>query len=261
MLTVRVATVNLASGRDPSGRSVDAAGLTAAVGDLDADVVSVQEVDTGQPRSHGADQPAVLAAALGAADWRSAPTVSGTPGPAFTWSAVDPVALRGPGEPPDGPRFGVALFSRAPVRRWHVLGLAAGGAKLPVPDPATGRLWWIPDEPRAAVAAELDGLTVVATHLSFAPHTATAQLLRLRAWARRLPGPVLVAGDLNLAGPLPAVLTGGARLVSAPTYPAAAPRLQLDHLLSLGGLTATEPRVERLAISDHRAVAATVGTG
>jgi endonuclease/exonuclease/phosphatase family metal-dependent hydrolase len=263
---VRVATLNLASGRRAAtGPALGPAALAAAVAVLDADVVSVQEVDTGQPRSHGADQPAVLAAALGAADWRSAPTVVGTPGPAADWTAVDPVRLRAPADAPDGPepRFGIALFSRVPVRRWHVLGMAAGRARLPVPmpDPRTGApaLWWLPDEPRAAVAAELPGLTVVGTHLSFAPHTAARQLRQLQAWARSvLPGPVLVAGDLNLAGPLPAVLTGGARLVRGTTYPAHEPWVQLDHLLALGGLTAAAPEVRRLAVGDHRAVIATV---
>lgn len=99
---------------------------------------------------------------------------------------------------------------------------------------------------------------MVGTHLSFAPHTAARQLRRVRAWARGLPGPVLVAGDLNLAGPLPVLVAGGARLVRAPTFPAHAPRLQLDHLLALGGLTGSDPEVRRLAVGDHLAVSVDV---
>lgn len=260
---MRILTLNLASGRGPGGAALSADALSAAVAGLGADVVSVQEVDVGQPRSHGTDQPAVLAAALGAADWRFAATVAGTPGPAEHWDAVDPVALRGPGEEAVGRRYGVALFSRVPVRRWHVLGLTAGRARLPVPvrDPRTGSstLVWVPDEPRAAIAAELAGLTVIGTHLSFAPHTAARQLLRVRAWARTLPGPVLLAGDLNLAGPLPELVTGGTRLAVGPTFPAHDPRLQLDHLLAIGPLTGRDPDVRRLAVGDHRSVAVTVG--
>jgi endonuclease/exonuclease/phosphatase family metal-dependent hydrolase len=259
---VRVATLNLASGRDRRGRPLDAAALARAAAPLaDADVVSLQEVDTAQPRSLGVDQPAVLAGALDAVAWRSAPTVSGTPGPAEGWRPVEPVALRGPGAPASGPLFGVAVLSRLPVHRWHVLGLGTGRAKLPVPDRATGRLVWIPDEPRVAVAAELDGLTVVGTHLSFAPHTATGQLRRLAEWAAGLPAPVVVAGDLNLGGSLPSLLTGGSRLVRGRTFPAADPRVQFDHVLALGGATGVDPRIRRLDVGDHRAAEVTVRAG
>jgi endonuclease/exonuclease/phosphatase family metal-dependent hydrolase len=141
--------------------------------------------------------------------------------------------------------------------------LGAGRARLPLraPDPRTGavRLWWFPDEPRVAVAAELDGVTVVATHLSFAPHTAVRQLLRLRRWARSLPGPVVVAGDLNLPGRVPSRLLGGRPLVVARTFPAAGPRAQLDHLVAVGdGLCATDAAARVLTVGDHRALLATV---
>lgn len=256
---MRVLSVNVASGRDATGHSVGPNELAAAFAEVEADVVAVQEVDTGQPRSHGVDQPAVLAAALDALDWRSAPTLSGTPGPVEHWSPVDPVVLRGPGDPPTGPHYGVALFSRVPVSRWHVLGLRAGRARLPVPTP--GGVIWVPDEPRAAIAAELDGLTVVGTHLSFAPHTATGQLRRIRAWTAGLPGPVVLVGDLNLPGGLPELLGGGSRLVHGPTFPSSDPRLQLDHVLAPPGTTGTDARVRSLAVGDHLAVSVTVRPG
>jgi endonuclease/exonuclease/phosphatase family metal-dependent hydrolase len=241
---------------------VDAAGLRSALAEVDVDVLAVQEIDVGQPRSHSLSQPAAVAAALGARDWRFAATVDGTPNPFRSWQPVDPAVLAGPDDGPTGPRYGIALFSRLPVRRWSATSLGAGRARLPIkaPDPRTGvpRWWWFPDEPRVALAAELDGCTVVGTHLSFAPHTAVRQLLRLRRWARRLPGPVLLAGDLNLAGPVPARLAAARRLVSAPTYPGPAPRVQFDHLLALGPLTARDAEVRELSIGDHRLVTATV---
>jgi endonuclease/exonuclease/phosphatase family metal-dependent hydrolase len=259
---MRVGTLNLASGRDVTGSSLDAAGLRAALAGVDVDVLAVQEVDAGQPRSHGLSQPAAVAAALGATDWRFAATVDGTPDPFRSWQPVDPAVLGGPDDDLAGPRYGIALFSRLPVRRWSVHALGSGRARLPIkaPDPRTGtaRWWWFPDEPRVALAAEVDGCTVVGTHLSFAPHTAARQLLRLRRWARQLPGPVLLAGDLNLAGPVPARLAGARRLVSTPTYPGHAPRLQFDHLLALGPLTASDVDVRELAVGDHRLVTATV---
>jgi endonuclease/exonuclease/phosphatase family metal-dependent hydrolase len=257
---LRVGTLNLASGRDPAGSPLDAGGLRTALAAVDADVLAVQEVDVGQPRSHGVDQPAEVAAAVRAVDWRFAAAVAGTPDPFRSWTPVDPPLLRGPADPADGPRYGIALVSRLPVRRWSVLALGAGRARLPLraPDPRTGetRWWWFPDEPRLAVAAELAGCTIVATHLSFAPHTAVRQLVRLRRWAASLPGPVVLAGDLNLVGPLPAAVFGARRLAAAPSYPAAAPRVQFDHVL--GRLEVQHPQVRRLPLGDHRLVTVTV---
>jgi len=259
---VRVGTLNLASGRDAAGRSVDAAGLRAALAGVDVDVLAVQEVDVDQPRSHHVDQPAEVAAALGASDWRFAAAVAGTPDPFRSWQPVDPPVLRGSWEELSGPHYGIALVSRRPVRRWSVHALGAGRARLPLqaPDPRTGRTrwWWFPDEPRLAIAAELDDCTVVATHLSFAPHTAARQLHRLRRWCAQLPGPVVLAGDLNLVGPLPAAVFGAPRLVSEPSYPAAEPRVQFDHVLGPAELDPQRPEVRRLALGDHRLVTVAV---
>lgn len=262
---LRVGTLNLASGRGPDGRVLEPPALAAAVAGFDVDVLAVQEVDAGQGRSGGTDQTAVLAGALGAVDWRHAATLDGTPSPfRGTWTAAEP-ALRGPDGAVPGPAYGVALLSRRPVRAWSVLGLGSGRARLPLraPDPATGRprLWWVPDEPRVAVAACLDGLTVVATHLSFSPPTAVRQLRRLRRWAGALPGPVVVAGDLNLPGGVPARLLGATSLLRAASFPASDPRLQLDHLLVLGAVTARDGTAEGLPVGDHRALSITVTPG
>ncbi len=258
--TLRIGTLNIASARDSRGTPLDAARLRAAVAALDVDVLALQEVDAGQPRSHGVDQVAEVASALDA-DWRMAPTVAGTPDPMRGWQGIEP-ALRGSGDAVGSPVYGVGLVSRRPVRRWHVLALGSGRARLPLraPDPRTGRprTWWFPDEPRAAVAAEVDGATVISTHLSFAPHTSIRQLLRLRRWAAGLPGPVVVAGDVNLPGGLPARLLGGRDLVRAPTFPAAAPRLQLDHLVALGTVAADDGTARRLTVGDHLALFATL---
>ena len=262
---MRVGTVNIASGRTPAGPVLDALGLEEAIAGLDVDVLAVQEVDAGQPRSHRTDQAAALASGLGAEDWRGAATVAGTPDPFRSWSPAGPL-LRGPHTPADGPLYGIALLSRLPVLEWSVLDLGTGRARLPVQglDPRTGRprRWWFPDEPRAAVAARLESLTVVSTHLSFAPHTAVHQLLRLRRWIAAMPGPVVLAGDLNLPGAVPARLLGARALVRAPSFPASDPRLQLDHLLAVGdGLTGADPEARALPLGDHRALFVTVTRG
>jgi endonuclease/exonuclease/phosphatase family metal-dependent hydrolase len=257
---LRVGTLNIASARDYGGTPVDGAALRAAVTTLEVDVLAVQEVDAGQPRSGAVDQAAEVAAALGA-DWRMVATVAGTPDPFRSWQPVGP-SLRGPGDAVPGPLYGLALVSRRPVHRWHVLGLGAGWGRLPVraPDPRTGRprTWWFPDEPRAALAAEVDGATVVSTHLSFAPQTSVRQLLRLRRWAASLPPPVVVAGDLNLPGGLPARLLGGRELLRTPTFPGHAPRVQLDHLVALGDVCPAESRAVRPPLGDHLALVATL---
>jgi len=262
-----VATANLASGRGPGTagpvREEDAAAevraaaapspvghvrdpdvLAArlgALGEVAPDVLAVQELDVGAARSGGVHQPAVVAGALelagGVVDWRFAPTVLGVPG---SGGEQLPVAgrLEDPRWPEDErPRYGTALLVRRPVRRWSALPLRAGGFPLPLPvrHPGSGRpgLLVVQDEPRVAVAAELDGVTVVAAHLSFAPPVAVRQLRAVRTWAARLPGPVLLVGDLNLPGSAPSRLLRARALVTRDTYPLPAPRRQLDHVLAL----------------------------
>src|SRR4051794_41897326 len=100
---LRVGTLNLASGRDAAGRSLAAAALRAALTDLDVDVLAVQEVDVGQARSHEVDQPAEVAAALGATDWRVAAAGARPPGPVRRRPPAHPPALRRPGGRPPRP--------------------------------------------------------------------------------------------------------------------------------------------------------------
>src|SRR5215218_3274689 len=229
---LRVGSWNLASGRRFDGRPASTPELAEAVRSLDVDVLALQELDRHQPRSGGQDQLAVVATALDAADSRFAATLVGSPGPGRAWQAVldDDV--------PDGPTYGIGLVSRLPVLAWRVRRLGSSRAVLPMAFPGSGgrpRLLLVPDEPRVALAAVVDAaggpVTVVSTHLSFAPVVSVRQLRALRRWVRTLPSPVVVAGDLNLPGPLPGWLTGWTALAGGPTYPAADPRVQLDHLL------------------------------
>ncbi len=230
--SITVGTFNLASGRVADGRPSEAGQLADAVAALDLDVLAVQEVDCAQQRSGEVDQLAVVAAAVGAQAWRYLPTLTGLPGPGGGWSAA-----LGP-DIPQGPSYGIGLVSRWPVLTWRVRRFAASRAVLPLPLPGPGRfprLLLVPDEPRAALAAvvatPLGPVTVVCAHLSFAPAVAAWQLRRIARWTAALPGPRVLAGDLNLPGRLPERLTGWTSVGRTPTYPVQGPRLQLDHVL------------------------------
>ena len=76
-------------------------------------------------------------------------------------------------DPADAPAYGVALLSRVPVARWRALRLPAFRGPAPMWWPGARRPSLATDEPRVAVAAQLETdagpLTVVNTHLSFLP--------------------------------------------------------------------------------------------
>jgi endonuclease/exonuclease/phosphatase family metal-dependent hydrolase len=62
-------------------------------------------------------------------------------------------------------------------------------------------------------------------------------------------------GDLNMEPPRAARITGMRPLVTAPTFPARAPRTQLDHVLLDGSLpTPRGGEAVELPMSDHRAL-------
>ena len=264
---MRVLTLNVASGRGSDGAPLDEGAMTSGLADLAGlapDVVALQEVDAGQERSGGAHQAAAVAAACGIGDWRFAPAITGTPAPLVRgapkpWSGAGG-RLLGPDDAVDGPLFGVALLVRPPVVAWRALPLEPGIGRLVLraPDPRDGSLrWWsFPDEPRVAVAAELaDGTTVAATHLSFFPPTAVRQLRAVRRWlVQTAPGPVLLAGDLNLPGPVPTAISGGRDLARLATFPGSAPRVQLDRVLVLAGDVAGTSVPATLGLGDHRPV-------
>ena len=253
---MRVASFNVMHGRSLADGRVEADRFRAAIAELDCDLLALQEVDVDQPRSGGADLAATAAAALGvgADGWRFIPTVFGTPG--LAWRPAE-------GERRDGePAYGIALVSRLPVRQWQVVPLGRAPLRSPVMIPRANsgsRMIMLDDEPRVALVAVVDTpggpVTVVNTHLSFVPGWNAFQLRRLVRRLARVDGPILLAGDLNLPGRLPEIVTGWRRLAAAATYPGHAPRVQLDHVLArgeVGPVTAVEAR--RSAISDHLAL-------
>ena len=257
---MRVATFNLLNGRSVAHGGVDVEDLRASARGLDADVVGLQEVDRHQERSGAVDQTAEVAAALGAEHWRFVPALNGTPGPIEFWTPSED----DDGAATAGPTYGVGLVSRLPVQSWAVRRFGPAPVGMPLMVPGRRGLVRVPDEPRAAIAAVLDGplgpLTVLTAHLSFVPGWNVAQLRALREWATTFPGPRLLLGDLNLPGAVPRLVTKWTRLARVATYPSWRPRVQFDHVLA-DGIEASAVRdvqAPRLPVSDHRALVVTL---
>ncbi|MCY7373325.1 MAG: endonuclease/exonuclease/phosphatase family protein [Spirochaetaceae bacterium] len=248
---MRVATFNILHGRSVVHGEVIEDDLRAAAREIDADIVGLQEVDLLQARSGAVDQTAVVADALGAGSWLFVPALHGTPG--AEWAAAED-------EPVAGPAYGVGLVSRFPVRAWSIRRFGPAPVGMPLMVPGTRGLTHVADEPRVAVAAQIETpsgpLTVVTAHLSFVPGWNIAQLRALARWARSLPGPRLLIGDFNLPGALPRLSTRWAQPARVRTYPSWRPRVQLDHIL-IDGLPAgavTGARAVLTAVSDHCAL-------
>ncbi|HLS43916.1 MAG TPA: endonuclease/exonuclease/phosphatase family protein [Ornithinicoccus sp.] len=257
---MRLVTWNIYHGRSPGDGVVDPGRLAAALSSLDADVVALQEVDRGQPRSHWLDITALAAEAMSAPAWRFVPTVIGDP--AGRWRPATDTDLDA-----DRDAYGIGLVSRWPVLRWHLLRMSAAPAlRAPVLIPGSRQLLWLRDEPRAALAATLqtpDGpVTVASTHLSFMPGINVLQLVRLRRWLRALPGPRVLLADLNLPGAIVARLWGQPPLVRVRNYPLSRPLVQVDHIVGDGELPPVQhAETRQLAVSDHAAVLVDLGRG
>ena len=210
---MRLATVNLLGGRSVAHGRVEEDELRSAASSLDADVVVLQEVDRGQPRSHDVDQTAVVADALARGSWRFLPTLHGTPGEAWTAAAGD-----GSGEQPPGPAYGIGLVSRHPVTSWAVRRFKPAPVGLPLLVPGQG-LMHVDDEPRAALAAGSRRRT--ARSPSWAPTCRSCRGVERRAAARgpvgpHPAGPRVLLGDLNLPGRV--VGLSGTRWSPAPAW-------------------------------------------
>jgi endonuclease/exonuclease/phosphatase family metal-dependent hydrolase len=251
MARLRLGTFNLLHGLSIRTATADEADLRSAAAALDADVLGLQEVDRGQPRSGKTDQAAVVADELGATWWRFAPALSGTP---LNWTPADP------GDASIGSGYGVALISRLRVLHWDLRTFPAAPISLPLTVAGRRGLTLVPDQPRVALAAVVVGpdgpFTVATAHLSFVPGWNARQLRAVGRWLATMPPPRVLAGDLNLPGRVPAALTGWVDLARAPTYPSWRPRVQWDHILSRGVGTndVREATAIRLPVSDHNAL-------
>lgn len=254
------------------------------------DLLALQEVDVGQSRTAGVDQVAEVARAMGAVDWRFAPSLVGNAGirseggewaPATSaddWPPLPPATrYAGPSGPvqagrteePTDPRYGIALLSRYPVREWRIKRFPPAPHALPLLAPSDHkrpRAVRVPDEPRVVLAAIVEtpwaDLTIATAHLSFVPGYNTRQLAEARAFLGGLPRPLILMGDFNAPGKLPALVTGWDQVARARTYPVSRPRIQFDHILADGwtdeAIASARQTAQALPlpVSDHCALVA-----
>jgi endonuclease/exonuclease/phosphatase family metal-dependent hydrolase len=236
MPSLRVASWNIAGARRERTDQVDLDAVVAGVRTLAADLLAVQEVDRQLARSGRADQPAVIAQALGADwFWSYAPALIGD----------DFRPLSGPD--PGGPAYGNLLVSRLPL---------AGVEHLRFP-PAGG------GEQRTALVGTVQVgsrlVTVAATHLSNKQGHNVRQLRELQGLAASRVAPRLLVGDLNMPSTvlLLASRRGWPETGRGRTFPNSAPTQQLDHILRNDPAGVVRPRGARVAaapVSDHRAL-------
>lgn len=202
---LRVLTYNIHHGEGTDGR-FDLARIARVIQRAGADVVALQEVDRGTRRASGADQPALLAEALGCEH-------------AFAEAM-----------PYDGGSYGEAILTR------HV---PRAARRIPISAPAG-------EEPRAAVEVGItpwgeDGPAVrcIGTHLSHvSARTRLAQVAELKSSLESDPTPSVLLGDFNFtprSGEY-ILLTEGwadaARVADTeePTFPSAAPERRIDYV-------------------------------
>jgi endonuclease/exonuclease/phosphatase family metal-dependent hydrolase len=248
---MRLATFNILHGRSLRDGVVDPDRLVDAVRRLDPDILALQEVDRDQPRSHLVDLTAVAAEAMGAVTHRFAAAITGTPG--ATWIAADEDAV------PGSAAYGIALLARYPARSWQVAHLPRIPFRFPLYLREPRKVIVVDEEPRAVVTGHFDTpagpLVVVNTHLSYVPGWAQLQLRHIRRSLTGVGDPVVLMGDLNMSGGLPARVTGYRPLAAHPTFPLEAPTRQLDHILLRGALgPVRHSEAPWLPLSDHRAL-------
>ena len=94
------------------------------------------------------------------------------------------------------------------------------------------------------------GLRVVNTHLTHW-FLSAVQLVRLTRRLAASAVPTVIAGDLNMPGPVTGLAVGYAPAVNGRTFPADGPLLQLDHILTGQAVRARDGQVLPPAGSDH----------
>lgn len=255
---MRIATFNIehgeaAVGSERHGEVPDAKSLVRLADELralDLDVLCLQEVDQGQRRSGGLNQAEILARELGMHHHRFAAFFQGWVG----GLRFQPLRSDAGGRM----AFGIATLSRLPVASWHVNTMGRAVPKVKT-IPGSG---WRPsdrfalvDTSRTLLAARViteEGPVAVAnTHLVPDIPVAKQQLIEVMDSLATLPGPVVLAGDLNLE-PRDVVVPSMREFATAHTFSNARPTRQIDHVLGSPEIRVRASGAESLSFSDHR---------
>jgi endonuclease/exonuclease/phosphatase family metal-dependent hydrolase len=172
-----VATFNIHHAEGVDGK-VDLERVADLIARTEGEIIALQELDRGHPRSGRVDQPRALAELTGLhVDFF--PTLN-----------------------KDRFEYGIGIASRVPLQSSFV-DLPRRGS----------------EEPRGAIVAEMNGITVIATHLATERQPRTLHMRALADLVRDARPPVLLLGDLNARarGTRPlreAGLAGGPRVSS-----------------------------------------------
>ncbi|HEX7168814.1 MAG TPA: endonuclease/exonuclease/phosphatase family protein [Acidimicrobiales bacterium] len=219
---LRVVSFNIQHGQRGDATGVDIALTGSVVAALKPDVLALQEVDVGVPRSAMVDEAAEVAAACGLDHLFAPATAVGGVG-----RYGNALCVRGSLDAPE--------VRRLPRRRFRSEPRSVGIARVRVDDVT---------------------VTVAATHLSIHREEVFDQLRACVSWLVARPGPWVLVGDLNLLPDevVPTVEGAGLTLAdtSVPTFPAASPRIRIDHVAVGGGLRIAAIDVAETPASDHR---------
>ena len=200
---------NIRNGRGADGR-VDLGRIADVIASYDPDIVALQEVDAGRPRSGGVDQAADLGARLGLEVEYAVCVERGCE------------------------RYGIATLTRLPVIETRHIELPSVSHRR--------------SEPRRALVTRLEWpapgktLAMINTHLSIVGAERPGQIEMI---ARELDADeVIVAGDLNCTPWSSALKPLRERMKSATrrarTWPARLPVFPIDHILYAGKLGVLE---------------------
>jgi len=217
-----LASMNLHGGRGADGTPFD---VVAACRELKADMIVLQEAwwPAGQP-----DPAADAAQALGAQLLRT--------------EMVTDTDLRSLAIARDlrHGRLGLAVITTLPVTGYEVAELGR------TPGDKVSRAAQLVSVTTPAGAS----LRVVNTHLTHRL-LSPVQLVQLTRLLAASAVPTVIAGDLNMPGPVTGLAVGYAPAVTGKTFPADSPLLQLDHILTGQAVRAHDGQVLPPAGSDH----------
>ena len=217
----RIVSFNIQHGMRGDGARVDIDLTGSVAAGLHPDVLALQEVDVGVPRSGLVDEAAEVAAACGLA---------------FAFGKAARVGVIG--------EYGNALCARRPLEDVEVRRLPRRRFR---------------SEPRSVLLARVDlGITeatFAATHLTIHREEVFEQLKAAVALLLARPAPWVLVGDLNLRPEQLAPVIEASDLELAGgglTFPASKPRIRIDHVAVGGGLRIADVQIHESAASDHR---------